>query len=286
VNPDDVALHEQYGGFAFRAALDIQQELAQGSQNGGGVAPEAVQYYREAIASYEKVFAAKGSETPVGHLQNIIRAYIQLEELDAASEMSDRALQAHPQNAELWLLHADALQRSGRLDDAITALDRVMEINPDHPNASLRQGNWLIQAGRLDDAVAVLSKAAANDPQRAEQAARMVFNEAYQNGYQKDNFTYAAAGMAAGKRIPNVSADMMAQLNFWHGFSIYQKAVADQEAQTLATAQATLPRFNEAVRLLQQSGSYPASVNVNLQQLLENAATFIEIQEAIIKRGS
>ena len=32
------------------------------------MAPEAVAYYREAIASYEKVFEAKGADTPVGHL--------------------------------------------------------------------------------------------------------------------------------------------------------------------------------------------------------------------------
>lgn len=285
VDPENVDLLEQYGGFAFRAALDIQQEQAVGEQNGGGVAPEAVAYYREAIAAYEKVFATKGADTPVGHLQNIARAYIQLDELDSANDVTQRALQAHPQNAELWLLHADGLQRAGNLDDAIAALDRVQEINPNHPNAALRQGSWLLQAGRMDDAVTVLTRASAGNPERAEQAARLVFAEAYQNGSAKDNFVYGAAGMAAAKRIPGISAEMTAQLNFWHGYSIYQKAVKDQEPQTLQTAQATLPRFNEAVGLLRQSGNYPSTVNVNLQQLLDNAATFIEIQEAIIKRG-
>ena len=38
--------------------------------------------------------------------------------------------------------------------------------------------------------------------------------------------------------------------------------------------------------LLRESGDYPASVSVNLAQLLENATTYVEIQEAIIKRGS
>jgi len=286
VDPDNVDLHEQYGGFAFSAALEIQQEAQMGEQNGGGVAPEAVAYYREAIASYEKVFQAKGSETPVGHLSNIVSAHIQLEELDEAITMSERVLETHAMEDRLWVLYADALQRSGRLDDAIAALDRVMEINPDHPSAPLRQGNWLIQAGRLQDAVAVLSKAAADDPQRAEQAARMVFAEAYQNGNQKNDYVYAAAGMAAAKQLPNLSPEMTAQLNFWHGYSIYQMAVAEQEPQTLATAQSSLPKFNQAVSLLQQSGDYPTSVNVNLQQLLENATTYIEIQDAIIKRGS
>jgi len=286
VDPDNVDLHEQYGGFAFRAALDIQEEANVGNENAGSeVTPEAAAYYREAIASYEKVFEVKGSETPVGHLQNIVRAYIQLGDLPAAVDFSERMLETHPQNAELWLLYADALQRSDRLDDAIVALDRVMEINPDHPNAPLRQGNWLIQAGRMEDAVEVLTRSSQADPQRADAAARMVFAEAYQNGVQKDDYQYAITGMAAAKQLPNLTPEMTNQLNFWHGYSLYQMAVAEQEPQTLQTAQSSLPKFNQAVQLLQQSGDYPSTVNVNLQQLLDNAQTYIEIQDAIIKRG-
>ncbi len=285
VDPENVDLLEQYGGFAFRAALDAQQSLPVDDQDGGGLTPEAQGYYYEAIEAYEKVYAAKGEETPLGHIQNMIRAEIQLDDLPAALDLSQRALETHAQEAELWVLYADALQRNGQLDDAITALDRVMEINPEHPNAPLRQGNWLIQASRLDDAVDVLSRAAESDPQRAEQAARLIFAEAYQNGQQKDDFAYAAQGMSAAKRLPNLSAEMMNQLNFWHGYSIYSAAVAEQEPQTLQSAQATLPKFQQAVELLQQSGDYPSTVNVNLQQLLENASTYIEIQDAIIKRG-
>jgi len=285
VEPDNVDLLEQYGGFAFSAALGIQQEASVGTQDAGAVAPEAVGYYREAIAAYDKVFQAKGADTPVGHLANVISAHIQLEELPEAISMSERVLETHAMEDRIWVLYADALQRSDRLDDAIAALDRVMEINPEHPSAPLRQGNWLIQAGRLNDAVDVLSKASASDPQRAEQAARMIFAEAYQNGNQKENYTYAAQGMAAAKRLPNLSPAMLNQLNFWHGYSMYQMAVKEQEPQTLQTAQASLPKFNQAVQLLSQAGDYPASVNVNLQQLLENAQTYIEIQDAIIKRG-
>jgi tetratricopeptide (TPR) repeat protein len=286
VEPENVDLHEQYGGFAFSAALEIQQAAALGAENGGNaVAPEAVGYYGQAISSYEKVFEAKGAETPVGHLRNVISAYIQLEDHAAAVELGERVLQTHPQEDALWVLYADALQRSDRLDDAIAALDRVREINPDHPNAALRQGNWLIQAGRLEGAVEVLAVAAEGNPQQAEQAARMIFAEAYQNGYQKDRFTYSITGMSAAKELPGLSVEMTSQLNFWHGFSLYQMALKEQEPQTLQTAQSSLPKFNQAVALFRQSGAYPDSVNVDLAQLLENAATYVEIQDAIIKRG-
>ena len=91
--------------------------------------------------------------------------------------------------------------------------------------------------------------------------------------------------MAGAKELPNVSEAMVSQLNFWHGFSVYQAAVVEQAPQTLATAEATLPKFRTAIGLFNQSGAYPASVNVNLGELLANANTYVEIQDAIVKRG-
>lgn len=286
VDPDNVDLHEQYGGFAFRAAIQAQEEASVGTENAGdALTPQAAGFYREAITSYEKVFEAKGSETPVGHLANVISAFIQLEELDEAIAMGERVLETHPDSDRLWVLYADALQRADRLDEAIAALDRVMEINPDHPSAPLRQGNWLIQAGRLDDAVEILAETAQDDPQRAEQAARMVFAEAFQNGYQQEDYPYMLEGMTAAKELPNLSQEMMHQLNFWHAYGLYRKGMVDQEPQTLETARQTLPAFQQAAELLQDVGDYPSTVNLDLTELREAVSTYIEIQEAIIRRG-
>ena len=113
----------------------------------------------------------------------------------------------------------------------------------------------------------------------------MIFNEAYQNGYQQDDFAYSISGMTAAKQLPNVPSEIVHQLNFWHGFSIHRAATAEQEAQTLETATATLPRFQQALALLNDTGEYPSSVNVDLSQLTTNIGTYIEIQEAIIQRG-
>lgn len=286
VDAENVDLWEQYGGFSFAAAQRVQEEASIGTEEDSGtISPAAAEYYREAITAYGNVFDARGADTRVAQLRNIISANIQLGDLSAAIQTSERVLETHPQEDQIWSIYADALQRSDRLDDAITALDRVREINPEHPSAALRQGNWLIQAGRIDDAAAILRTVADQNPQQAEQAGRLIFNEAYQNGYQQNNYAYAVQGLSAAKQLPNLPEALVSQLNFWHGFSLYQQAVQEQEAQTLQTAQATLPKFQEAQRLLNQSGAYPASVNVNLSQLLENANTYIEIQEAIIQRG-
>ena len=285
VDAENVDLWEQYGGFAFRAAGDAQQMAALSASDDTGISPEAQEYYRRAVNAYEKVFEGKGAETPVGHMRSILAAYIQLEELDAAIEFGGKALQTHGEEDVLWSFYADALQRTGRLDEAIAALDRVREINPAHPSASLRQGNWLIEAGRLEDAVMVLKDAVTSNPAQAEQAARMIFNDAYQKGYQQKEYAYAIAGMTMAKELSGLSEGLTSQLNFWHGFSVYQAAVVEQEPQTLGSAQSTLPKFQEAMGLLGQSGDYPGTVNVNLTQVLENLTTYVEIQEAIIKRG-
>ncbi len=53
----------------------------------------------------------------------------------------------------------------------------------------------------------------------------------------------------------------------------------------LDLARSTLPKFQQALRLLNDIGDYPSTVNVEIRQQLEAAQTYIEIQEAIIRRG-
>jgi hypothetical protein len=91
--------------------------------------------------------------------------------------------------------------------------------------------------------------------------------------------------MTAAGRLPNLSDEMTHQLDFWHGFSIYQAVIPEQEALTLETANATLPRFQEVLQLLANTGEYAATVDVDFPQLLENVRMFIEIQETVIRRG-
>ena len=286
VAPENTDLLEQYSGFAFAAGLEVNQEAAVGAQDGSAVAPEAREYFRKAIEAAKKVFTAKGPETSVAILRNIIAAHVQLDEIDQAVAMGREALATHPQEDALWSVYADALQRAGQLDEAIAALDRVKEINPSAPNVSLRQGNWLIRAGRMEDAVAVLKEAVAGNSAQADVAARLIFADAYSNGIQKDRYDHAITGIAAAKQLPNLSSMMLSQLNFWHAYALYTGGVKEQEPQTLETAQATLPKFQQAVQLFEQSREYAATqASINLTQFLTNAQTYIEIQEAIIKRG-
>lgn len=284
VDPSNANLWEMYGGFAFAAGLEANQKA--GTENGGGLSAEAADFFHKAIEAYGKVYEAKGAETPVAHLRNVIAAHIQLKEYDQAIAVAERTLAAHPQEESIWSIYADALQPVGRVDDALAALDKVKELNPAYPNIAMRQANWLVLAGRIDNALTVLKGAVTGLSVEPDVAAQLLFADAYANGIAKQRYGYGIQGISAAKQIPNVTSKMTSQLHFWHAFAIYMGAVAESEPQTLATARSTLPQFQQAMQLFPLAREYAATqASINLLQFMTNAQTYIEIQEAIIKRG-
>lgn len=282
---DNVDLWEQLGGFAFAAGQRVNEASQPSAQDANTVAPAAVSYFRSAIEAYMKVYEAKGAGTPATELRSIMAAFMQLGEAGAAVTVGDRFLKTHPDEAGLWSVYADALQRGDRLGEALTALDRVKELDPAYPNVGLRQGKWLLEAGRMADALAALKALASSEPGQADAAGRMVVAQAYAKGVQPKNWHVAVQMLEAARAIPGLSAETNHQVNFWLGYSILQGAIPEQEARTVATAKATLPRFMRARELFGQVGDYPSKVNVNLTTLMEAVNQYIEIQESIIKRG-
>jgi tetratricopeptide (TPR) repeat protein len=255
------------------------------TEDSGTLAPGAVEYFTLAIDAYGRVFAARGAETPALHLRNVVAAYLRLERLEEATSTAERALETHSDDDGLWSAYANALERSGRLAEALEALRRVEDLNPEYPNLGLRWGNWLIEAGRVGEAVEILERLASADADQADAAASLVVANAYAEGIQKDNFGYVVDAMVAVKGLPNLSARAAHQLNFWHGYALLRSAAREQEPRTLETARATLPKFRQVQELLGRVGDYPSTVNVNIEELRQNVATYIEIQEAIIARG-
>ncbi|HSG07307.1 MAG TPA: tetratricopeptide repeat protein [Longimicrobiales bacterium] len=284
-DPENIDLWEQLGGFAFAAGQRINEEQKQTGNDAGGLAPAAVEYYRQAIDAYQRVYVAKGPETPAGELRSIVAALVQLGEAAEAVAMAEEVVKTHAEDPGLWSTYGDALQRAGRLPDAIRALERVRAMDPAYPNLDLRQAKWLMDAGRVTEGVEVLKGLAAADPSQADAAGRMVLADAYAKGVQPKKWGVSEASLTAARAIPNLSTGMRQQIDFWLGWSIFQAAVTQQEPRTVETAQATLPRFLRARELFGSAGDYPATVNVDMAQLTQNINTFIEIQESIIKRG-
>jgi len=140
----------------------------------------------------------------------------------------------------------------------------------------------MISEGRFDEVVAMYPTVAAD---QAEQIAQQVFAQAYQVGFQRLDYPYAIRGFTAAKRLPGLSAQRTAMLDFWHGFSIYRLAANEADPQTLESAERTLPMFREVEMLLESTGDYTAANNINLDQILSATHQYIRIQEALIQRA-
>ncbi len=284
-NPD---LLEYYGSYLFSAAesrANADSTGAQGQQGGGeALSPEARQMYQDAIDAFQKAYTIRGADMAVGHLRNIIAAQLQLGQLDEAAATAEKVLQTHPDEASIWAIYADTEQKQGNLDKAIAALDKVAQLQPDYPNLFIRQGNWLLQAGRPQDALPYFKKSVTNG-QDPNTVARVIFADAHNNGVKKENFDYAIKGIETAKQF-DVNADTKAELNFWEGWSYLQMGIKEQKPQTLKTAKATEPMFEQALKYFQASKSYAdKQPSINYGQMVQAAQTYIDIQNAIIKRG-
>ncbi|MGE0159053.1 MAG: tetratricopeptide repeat protein [Gemmatimonadales bacterium] len=281
VEPENQDLLTLFGTFAFMGAIEAQTEAS------GTVTPEAAGYYRQAIDTFLKLYELQGDEMTLDALRNIVLAYMQLEDYPAAISMAERILQNHPDDAQLQSLYTDALQRSGRQADAYVALDRLIELQPDNESAYLRKATWLIAERRLEDAAAAL-RPTATDQAKADNAASLIFNEAYTNGFQKNDWAYSIRGMMLAKNLPNISTNMREQLNFWHAYSVFQRTrgiMPTEEQPTLAQAREAQPGFQEAKTLFGQAGGYPARAGVDMATLMSGVDQYLEICDIIIRRG-
>jgi hypothetical protein len=85
-----------------------------------------------------------------------------------------------------------------------------------------------------------------------------------------------------------VGAPTREQFDFWHGYSLYQHGMALQPTpETVASANRTLPMFNEALVLFEQGKGYADRTSgIEYQVYVENTGVYIEIQEAVIERAN
>jgi tetratricopeptide (TPR) repeat protein len=69
--------------------------------------------------------------TPAGQIEAITSA-LRAQEFDRAVELSRSALQASPNDAQLWTLQGIALSKKGDVRNALTAFQRALKLSPDY----------------------------------------------------------------------------------------------------------------------------------------------------------
>ncbi len=287
IEPDNVDLLLQHASFANRAGQDLKEAAPDGT-----LSPEIANLYRKARESYDKVYQVRGETMESAHLRNMIASYVELGEIEEAIVMAQRALETHPDEPQLWSLYADVLKRSDRLDEAIMALDELEGRDPGYQNVKVRQGNWRVEAGREEEALPFLQEAVEKGEQTADVIARMLFATGHGRGIAPDqkNWSYALELIQMAKTFQAEVSEMVAgELDFWHGYVLYNQGLEQEKPQTLRTAQLTLPKFQQAARFfaMPRVVAYAETQpTIPLQRFRDNTQQYIEIQEAIIQRGN
>ena len=287
---EDVDLLISYGTYAFQAASKASQVV--GTENSAGISPQVADFYRKAASAFEKAFAAKGAELDIGYLRNTVTAHLQLQEWAQAQQLAERFLTVHTQDAELLSRLATAQEKAGNVDAALATLKRIETVDPNFQNLYVRQGLLLLNSNRTDEAIPLL-KSAVSKGADANQVARLLLGDANTKAMQagRENWPYAIRMLEAAKDFPGVSPEQMQEFDFFLGYALFQSAVdlqpANDAVPTPAVARQALPLFQRSKQHVEASRPWAQRNNRlnNVNQISAAADQYIEMMDAIIKRG-
>jgi tetratricopeptide (TPR) repeat protein len=277
------AMHEYAGHFAISAAVKKMQEKPAADPE--AVSPEALELFRTAIKHYEIVLRkAEKVDPQVQH--RLILAYTNVGETPKAIAAAERATAATPDNADIWFAYAETLHKAGRIDDAMKALDRVAQINPQYANVKRLRALMLLEQGRPQEAVNAVKAAAASgeiDQSVVENVSQQMSSAGFTQvkaGRHEQAASYFRAAREIGKSDRSIG-----MANFFEGYSlILQADPIIRKGNNAAAARRALPLFRRAKTLLEGAGGVPEQASQRAS-LLQQVSQFIEVGEALIKRG-
>jgi hypothetical protein len=108
-----------------------------------------------------------------------------------------------------------------------------------------------LEEGRFEDALSAFREAVASG-QDPTVPARLLFNDAVGNGIRYENWEHALRGLVAAKTFA-VQDTLRADLDFWHGYTLYNQAMQVQRPQTLDAARRARPLFDRANELFESA---------------------------------
>ncbi|HEX7120621.1 MAG TPA: tetratricopeptide repeat protein [Longimicrobiales bacterium] len=282
----DVTLLEYAGYFAMAAGAKAADTTDEG-ETGGATPTAAAAFYEKALGYFDRVLAAQPDSLQPNFPVSYVNALTQLGRTQEAAERGVEFLAMQPDNVALWNVYAAALKEAGRLEEALAALDTVLIKDPTAENVRARKAQWLLDDGQLAAAKEAFRAAVAAQEITADQAARAFLAIGVNDKYQQKDYAGALPYLRAALEL---AADPVNQgmSHFFIGYILYVQAEQVQRPSNAASAQKALPMFQQALEHLNQSKPYAdtnESVANSLQQLIGNVQQYIEIQEALIKRG-
>jgi len=273
----------QYAGhFAMNAGL--RRAEAAGPAN--GTPDEAHRFFRTAIGHYEAAARTLGDSLDNTVYRNLMMAHTQLGNAPEALRYGQQATQRTPDDAQTWMVYADALSRGGRVDEALQAFDRVRQINPEMPNIAIRQAQMLLEANRVQDAVRVArtGRQSGNlSPDHAETLAQQIASRGF--NASRDNRHSEALPMYAAAREIGQAQRTVAMINFFHGYTLLQQALPLlRDNANAARARQAQPLVQQAKTMLEGAGAYSEQASTRAQ-LIAQANQLLEVADALIRAG-
>ena len=285
IEPEHTELLLQHASFAIAAGQALRVE-------GEPLSPQAGGFYQKGSESYRQAYAVLGADMDSGRLYQMISTLGVLDQLDRAVELAEQVLETHGEEARLWYLKGNILNRLGRVDEALLALDEAEARDPNYPNLKATQGQWLLEVGREEDALPVLMEAVEKGEQPADLIANLFFGVAVRKGTNVKDWDFALRMISLAKTFEReLSPMVLGRLDFYQAYCTYLVAEAQQAPQNLESAQLTISKFKEVQRLLALShvSEWVSTAQERTQQsfrtIRDGVVQFISIQEVIIQRG-
>jgi tetratricopeptide (TPR) repeat protein len=279
-----VSMHEYAGHFAISAAVKKAQQTGPGADD--SVNPEALELFRTAAKHYEIVISKSQNVDPqVQH--RLILAYSNMGESAKAIAAGERATAAVPDNADIWFAYAEALRNAERFDDAVRALERVKQINPQYANVNRVMALILMAQGSPAEAADAVKAAAARgeiDQSVVEGVSQQMSLAGFTHvkaGRHEQAGAYFRAARELGKAERSIG-----MANFFEGYSlVLQGDPIIRQGNNAAAAKRALPIFRRAKTLLEGAAGYADQASQRAS-LLQQVNQFIEVADALIKRGT
>jgi tetratricopeptide (TPR) repeat protein len=285
VAPTDESLLLAHGSYAFAAAAKASQATPV-ENSAGNVSPQVTGLYRKAIDTFLKLYDTKGNELLVDYAWNIVKAQMMLQDFPAALASAERFMGAYPQHTGLVFDYYVALERAGRIDDAIAALRKLETLDPNYPELHYRLGLALLGQGKLEEAIPVLTKAVGPN-HTADQLADQVFAEANRRGIAVQDWNTAIQWINAAKSLP-ITANQKGKLDYYHGYVLLSRgnSLVDVQNPTIEAVCRSLPVFQEALQRVEASRGWAATSNTNIQEMIGPLNQFIEFEQNFIRQAA
>lgn len=285
IEPDNLTLHTYIGHYAVNAAVAAEAAIQGMNGQADGERERIKQLYSTAAESYQRVFEENGTETDPQVLEKLVVALVKLERYDEAISLGRRATEAKPDNGVIWEAYSRALQDSGQLEEAVAAMERAESLGRSTPGLTQRKALIQLQLGQVEEAVATLKQSVDAGELEAPRAFQTVFAYAFNEKYQKEQFDEALQMFEAAGPLAVAPNDVLAR-NFWRGYILFQQGQKAHAPMTPESARKAKPLFDRALALLKEAQGYERiQPSADVPKFIDAAQRFIDIQEALIKRG-